>query len=564
MARKVFLSVLGTSFYRPCYYVKGAFKSSKVSFVQQAALELFNQEQTWVAGDKIIIALTDKAKSSNWDRSITIRKDFDKIEKPYVGLEQILIDMGLESYLAPISIPSGENNEEIWTIFTRIYEELQEGDELYFDITHSFRYLPMVLLVLCNYAKFLKKIKIRNIVYGNYEARQQDTNEAPLLDLLPLTILQDWTFAAADFIHNGQADELYQLSNDDMKRIRKEYAEKRGAVSSLNQVVKQFYGLTLDLQLCQGKSLLQGKNLNNSKLLMDESASELIAPLTPILEKIKESVSAFSENNDYYNLIAGATWCLEKRLYQQSITLLKEGIITYYCHLLGKDVNVYDINLRDLVSGYLSCKARKSVWKSSPPQAVYTQILESFEFPADFLVRYSELTDVRNYINHAAMRKSVYKSDSLKDAIERLVTYFDACLHENQIMVHNQVSSIENLQMEPKEKLLINLTHFPYESWEEKQKEVSKLYGKCVDLKFPLINSDIDELGIGQLIEKYLNEILFYTENYEVTVLIMGEMTFCFQLITRLKALQIPCISSCVTLNSTEEITSSFNSFRHY
>ena len=79
-----------------------------------------------------------------------------------------------------------------------------------------------------------------------------------------------------------------------------------------------------------------------------------------------------------------------------------------------------------------------------------------------------------------------------------------------------------------------------------------------------LINSDIDELGIGQLTEKYLNEILLYTENYEVTVLIMGEMTFCFQLITRLKALQIPCISSSVTLNCTEELTSSFNPFRHY
>ena len=33
---------------------------------------------------------------------------------------------------------------------------MQDGDELYFDLTHGFRYLPMLVMVLINYSKFLK------------------------------------------------------------------------------------------------------------------------------------------------------------------------------------------------------------------------------------------------------------------------------------------------------------------------------------------------------------------------------------------------------------------------
>jgi len=63
-------------------------------------------------------------------------------------------------------IPDGKDTDEIWEIFDIIYNALEEDDNIYIDITHSFRYLPMLLLVLLNYAKYLKNIKIKQITYG--------------------------------------------------------------------------------------------------------------------------------------------------------------------------------------------------------------------------------------------------------------------------------------------------------------------------------------------------------------------------------------------------------------
>ena len=39
---------------------------------------------------------------------------------------------------------------------------------------------------------------MKAIFYGNYEARDKESNIAPIMDLLPLSVLQDWTLAASD------------------------------------------------------------------------------------------------------------------------------------------------------------------------------------------------------------------------------------------------------------------------------------------------------------------------------------------------------------------------------
>lgn len=54
-------------------------------------------------------------------------------------------------------IPEGRNEQEMWEIFQKVYGQMHEGDELYIDLTHAFRYLPMLVLVLSNYAKLIGK-----------------------------------------------------------------------------------------------------------------------------------------------------------------------------------------------------------------------------------------------------------------------------------------------------------------------------------------------------------------------------------------------------------------------
>lgn len=125
--------------------------------------------------------------------------------------------MGLPVHVNAVAIVDGKDESEMWEIFKTVYDLLKDEDEVYFDLTHAFRYLPMLVLVLGNYAKFLKNITVKGISYGNYESRTDD--EAPIVDLLPLSVLQNWTHAAADFLENGSVSRLVELSKHQISPI---------------------------------------------------------------------------------------------------------------------------------------------------------------------------------------------------------------------------------------------------------------------------------------------------------------------------------------------------------
>lgn len=210
MGRKVFMSVLGTGIYNECVYI-GKNCSTRTRFIQEATLKDIGAV-SWGEDDVVCIIMTAKAMEFNWSKGITLRTKQDGTVIPYSGLEAHLEKLSLPCQIKTLDIPDGKNEGEIWQIFDIIYNFLEEGDELYFDLTHAFRYQPMLLLVLGNYAKFLKNVKIVYMGYGNYESAVKDAKTgmlvAPIMDLLPISILQDWAFAAGQFIRSGNADEL--------------------------------------------------------------------------------------------------------------------------------------------------------------------------------------------------------------------------------------------------------------------------------------------------------------------------------------------------------------------
>lgn len=206
--RKVFISILGTSNYGSCQYTQGDFTSSDTHFIQKATLEFLNVKETWTAQDIAYVFLTPTARTSNWQEK-PVYKGGE--EKGYRGLAPILNEMELPCPIETVDITEDGDEQGLWHVFQTIYDKLQEGDELYIDITHSFRYLPMLLLVLCNYAKFLKQTKVVHISYGNYEAKAP---VKPLVDLMPLVEVQNWTLAASDFLRNGRTSILSELASE--------------------------------------------------------------------------------------------------------------------------------------------------------------------------------------------------------------------------------------------------------------------------------------------------------------------------------------------------------------
>lgn len=339
MARRVFISVLGTGFYKKCKYCKDTFVSSETRFIQQALIEYHNIK-SWTDNDRVFILLTDRAKTENWD--IADNQKCNKItgeHEDYAGLKHIIEDMSLPAKTEEVRIDDGKNEGETWNIFNTVYNILEEGDELYVDLTHSFRYLPMLILVLSNYAKFMKKVNVAAISYGNYEALDHAENKAPIVDLLPLSILQDWTFAAANFLSNGDVNGLKYLCEkktshvlklahsqnpDEQNKIDESLKNNAKALKKFTGGLQQFVD---SMKFCRGLDVYCPATLAN---MTDMPETTFIQPLNPLLDKIKLSMTEFTTEKTAKNCIMAARWCFDKGQYQAAVTMLKEGITTFF------------------------------------------------------------------------------------------------------------------------------------------------------------------------------------------------------------------------------------------
>jgi len=163
-SRRIFISFLGTSRYKRCLFQnpRRNGEECETPYIQEALIKFFFVGNS-TSNDRILIFMTDEARKKNWEDNET------------EGLRSRIGKLGFANITETIKIPAGKNKEELWQIFNIIYSKLQESDRIILDITHGFRYQPMLMLILLNYARFLKNIEIERVYYGALEA--QDNND---------------------------------------------------------------------------------------------------------------------------------------------------------------------------------------------------------------------------------------------------------------------------------------------------------------------------------------------------------------------------------------------------
>ncbi|MFN3588392.1 MAG: hypothetical protein ACK4UP_03355 [Spirosomataceae bacterium] len=96
--------------------------------------------------------------------------------------------------------------------------------------------------------------------------------------------------------------------------------------------------------------------------------------------------------------------------------------------------------------------------------------------------------------------------------------------------------------------MLLNLTNHPSEGWPENQRnEAVKRYQSILDWPFPSIPPALSSEELDNWVSDYQHKIIAIQPT---AVHVMGEMTFCFRLIEKLKSAGIACIAS-----TTERVT---------
>lgn len=545
MARKVFMSVLGTGNYQVCTYVRNLTRH-KTRFVQEAILRDVRVD-TWRAEDMVYILLTEEARNCNWCGGV--RKNGQKVQ--YDGLEKVLDDAKLKCHVQGIDISDGKDETEMWQVFSTMYDLLQDGDELYFDLTHGYRYLPMLLLVLGNYAKFLKNVRVVYMSYGNWEGRELDNNDpendlAPIVDLLPLSILQDWTFAAGAFKETGRVEPIVKSAKYNVNQNVFSTQIKQ----SVFRVGKNLEKFANEILVCQSLDIIKGEAANNTRVLIKNlsCSGELQQPLVKVLDSIEERIYSFVTENPQ-NIVAALQWCKEYSLFQQGYTLCQEGIVTLFVERYPT-LNPYDDvrKNRDYWSSILGLSEKfvkdSSEWTGNLAENIsLSKTLLCNDFIKSVRQIYLKLTACRNSANHAGYSKE----SNLMGIVGQLNKLIDKCITE----VFN-VAFPEIIVETVSEPIFINYSNHPSSCWSQKQLSSAREYGGIVDIPFRSVAPETDSAELERIAAEELAKILKLSEGKNAVVHLMGEMTLTYILVRKLKASGIRCVASTTARSVVE------------
>ena len=554
MARKVFISFLGTSNYIECKYRNGETVSKPVRFVQEALITDICKD--WSDNDQIYIFCTSKdktgekgAKEFNW---LNNGQDKATTEVERIGLEQRLKDlrgkMNLKPEVEEVDIVAGFSEKETWDIFNTIYSKLKEGDEIYLDVTHAFRSIPLFSIVLFNYSKFMIDTQLISVMYGafeklgpQYKAKLIPIEEriVPLMDMTNIVRLQEYNQLASSLKEFGKVGGMKDIISQEGET--QQFYTFGKAFSDLDEFIA-----TIDFKnLKKGKYIIDFRNLYK-KL---ERSNQFVPPILNLLNGIEKETEEFRSENSYVNIEAAINWTIKHNWLMQSFPLAEEYIIYRLADKLKdlKPDGMKEKDYRSIISAILGMKEKDfkvNNWKGNLlTYAPITNAIARMDFIKELREPYFYLTSARNSLAHA---NGCFTYSSLKN---KYTPYINKCIsylneHIDDIIIPKIDKSIK--------KIFINLSNHPSSQWEEKQINAALQFGEIIDLQFPQVEPNDNNQQIDLLADEYVLKIENMAKGAFVTVHIMGELTFVYAIVSKLKQSGIECYASTSERNVVE------------
>lgn len=545
MARKVLISFLGTGsfasketrIYRTANYHLGEKDLGSYPFISAALRKYYGIDSVLLVGtvhsmweevyrwfcedskqtidEDAYISIAEACENSNYLSELTIPNK-EIIEQTMGGDSKVIL------------IKYGLNEDEIKVntdIILGLQQYLRSGDELIVDVTHSFRSLPLFMMNLLIYLKNVsqKKISITHIHYGMLDI-SRELGYAPIIDLNSMMEVNDWITGAYSFSEFGNAYKISKLVESEDK-----------GVSTLLQEFSNLMNLN-HLHAIQKISQRLGSIKNKSY------ATRL--PELTINPIVQSFINQFNVNDDNHSLfqLKVARWQLDHRKYAQAMLTAQESMITYVCEQNKLEWDNFDN--REEAKALLSYQFI--------PGAKCDKRLKKI---------YRDLKPLRNCTAHSI--------ETTKNVLEML-NILSTCISG----IESIISQSNELRRQPiadnRKHLLINFSNHPSQDWRTDQIEAAQQYGEIKDFPFPDISPTSNEKELLSLVNQYVQKITSIGKDFQTTVHIMGEMTFTFMVVTRLKEMGIRCVASTTerkvtyTNDGVKQTEFHFVKFREY
>ena len=420
MSKKVLIAGIGggknkeTGTYRVANYKIENKVYEQRSFITSALEEHYGIDKT------IFIGTT----GSMWDNlyefySNKYQKDYD--ENYHLDLMGIIDNATMDTNIDSLNLSKfnetfkdkilgivtkyGMNELEIFENFNliiKLQDELEDGDEVYLDITHSFRSNAFWLFLVINYLTDVadKKIEIKAITYGMLEAQKDGI--APVVDLNAFYKILQWIKGANNFKNYGNSYLIEKnIENEKLSKKLKNFSDalNMNYIASLRQSI-------------------------NSLKKLEDDIGNLEGPAKLIIPKvIKDFMDKFAtEDKDYLFQAKLAKWHFEQKRYAMAYININEAIIGFIMDTLELPILTAD-KKRDenkLAKDWLNIViSRHETNKTYPNFKTDKDNMELYEYIKIF----EHSRRVRNEIAHSIGGKdsAVNDIDSLKKYCDKIV-----------------------------------------------------------------------------------------------------------------------------------------------
>ncbi|MBS0017742.1 MAG: TIGR02221 family CRISPR-associated protein [Arthrospira sp. SH-MAG29] len=328
--------------------------------------------------------------------------------------------------LKPIkNIPEKHTEADIWLLFEKITDCLEEGDHVIFDITHGFRSLPVLALIAVSYLRVVRNITIKGLIYGAFDPTKP--GETSIFDLLPIVSLLEWTTATDQFIKTGNGQQLatllkqaipsgHELANiPETRPIRKHLQKSAEATENVSLALS----LTRPIETMESATVLENI-LNEARPSFDKRAK----PFTLLVDKIIEEYGQFAlekaTNREMYsrNLwlqLKMIYWYLERDQIVQAVTLAREWLVSVL--VIHFDEPMLDKKGRKHIENALNNGVEQRKPKPRPiTPSNYDEQFDNLSQADELTIIWSKMTEIRNDIAHVGMNLNPSKANSLKNS----------------------------------------------------------------------------------------------------------------------------------------------------
>lgn len=284
-----------------------------------------------------------------------------------------------------VIIPLGKIEEDQWGIFNIINELSINNSNLYFDFTHGFRTMPFISLLSIVYFKAtMPNVKIRKVLYGNYEGRNPETNICPVIDLSGFLDIFDWLYAAKSFTEFGNGEVLCNLLR---KYPDKNISKLRESISDINSAMQLAYMTELPLQF---------EKMTQAIKKIDLSTLPTISPLKTIMPEIKKLTTLINYTaREYEKQMTIAKWYYDNNQVAIAVITLRETYITFIGEMGGFAISEYSerTQIADVILNDFKLLKRNQLYK--------------------LIDLWKKIRDVRNAVGHPVFDK--VKDEDIRD-----------------------------------------------------------------------------------------------------------------------------------------------------